>query len=191
MYSFQGKKICTVLLFLLALLSIAAVGQDAAPPPPTQAPDGPPPGEPRGQREPGFRMAPPGRWWDDSDLAQRIGITSEQRQKMDDIFNSARLKLIDLRAALEKEEAIMDPLVQADSPDENKVLAQIDRVAQARAELEKANTRMLFELRHQLSHEQWVKLQAERPRDRGPRPGRRHDGADRRSGSPDTPPPAE
>jgi len=37
----------------------------------------------------------------------------------------------------------MEPLVSADPPDENKLLAPIDRVAQARAELEKANARML------------------------------------------------
>ena len=42
-------------------------------------------------------------------------------------------------------------------------LSQIDKVAQARAELEKANARMLLELRGQLNHEQWLKLQSERP----------------------------
>lgn len=106
-------------------------------------------------------------------MAQRVGISSDQQKKMDDIFNSTRLKLIDLFAAVQKQEAIMEPLVEADPPDENKVLAQIDRVAQARSELEKANARMLLELRRQLSHEQWVKLQAERPpmhRGRMPKP---------------------
>ena len=57
----------------------------------------------------------------------------------------------------------MEPLVAAEPPDENKLLAQIDKVAQARAELEKANARMLLELRGQLTHDQWVKLQSERP----------------------------
>ena len=63
---------------------------------------------------------------------------------MDDIFQQSRLKLIDLHAALQKEEATLDPLINADSPDETKVLAQIDKVAQARAELEKSNARMLL-----------------------------------------------
>ena len=61
---------------------------------------------------------------------------------MDDIFNASRLKLIDLFASVQKEEAVMEPLVSADPPDDNKVLSQIDRVAQARAELEKARARM-------------------------------------------------
>ena len=65
-------------------------------------------------------------------------------------------------------------MLEVDRPDEAKVLAQIDRVAQDRAELEKANARMLLGLRNVLTPEQWKKLQQEdRPRDRppgGPRP---------------------
>jgi hypothetical protein len=43
-------------------------------------------------------------------------------------------------------------------------------VAQARAELEKANARMLLGIRRVLTPDQWKKLQAETPRPgRGPR----------------------
>ncbi len=127
-------------------------------------------GHDRGMEGPGrssIHFGPPGRWWDDPAFAEKIGITADQKKKMDDIFTANRLKLIDLVAAVQKEEVIMEPLVQADPPDEAKVLAQIDKVAQGRAELEKANTRMLFDLRRQLNHDQWVKLQAERPPDYG------------------------
>ena len=122
-------------------------------------------GGPGGPGGPGgrLRMGPPGRWWDDPEFVKRLGLSDEQQTKMDEIFNTNRLKLIDQFAAVQKEEAIMEPLVAADPPDENKLLAQIDRVAQARAELEKANARMLLGIRRQLTHEQWLKLKAERP----------------------------
>jgi len=55
----------------------------------------------------------------------------------------------------------MEPLLAADQPDEGKILAQIDRVAQARAELEKANARMLLGLRRVLTSDQWKTLQAD------------------------------
>lgn len=126
--------------------------------------DGPPPGPGgRGPGRPYLQLGPPGRWWNDPDIAQRVGLSAEQVKKMDDIFTANRLKLIDRFAAVQKEETIMEPLVAADPPDENKLLAQIDKVAQSRAELEKANARMLLELRGQLNHEQWMKLQSERP----------------------------
>jgi Spy/CpxP family protein refolding chaperone len=83
-----------------------------------------------------------------------------QRKAMDDIFQQHRLTLVDLRATLEKAELSMEPMIQEDQPDEGKILAQIDKVAQARAELEKANARMLFDLRKQLTPDQWKQIQA-------------------------------
>ncbi len=107
----------------------------------------------------------------DPALVQKLGLTADQQKRIDAEFQQSRLKLIDLSAALQKEEAIMDPLLEADRPDESQVLAQIDRVAQARAELEKANARMLLGFRSVLTQDQWKKLQAEDPPRRGG-PGR-------------------
>jgi Spy/CpxP family protein refolding chaperone len=99
------------------------------------------------------------RWWSNPQMVELIGLTPDQVKKMDDIFQQHRLQLIDLNASLEKEEAILDPLVSAEQPDDAKVLAQIDKVAQARAELEKANSRMLWSVRRVLTQDQWKKLQ--------------------------------
>jgi Spy/CpxP family protein refolding chaperone len=120
-----------------------------------------------------------GRWWDNPRLTQELGITDDQKKKMDDIFQQHKLKLIDLDAALRKQEAIMQPLMEADQQDETKILAQIDAIAQARAELEKDRARMLYSIRQTLTPEQWKKLQTmahEGPRgmggERGPGAGR-------------------
>jgi Spy/CpxP family protein refolding chaperone len=100
-----------------------------------------------------------GKWWTSPDMAQKLSLTDDQKRKMDDIFQQHRLKLIDLQASLEKEEISLEPLVGADQPDDAKVFAQIDRVAQARAELEKANSRMLWQVRRVLTPDQWKQLQ--------------------------------
>lgn len=98
------------------------------------------------------------RFWRNTSTAQSLGLTTEQQQKMDDIFQQHRLRLIDLNAALEKEEVTLEPLVADDTLDDAKITAQIDRVAQARAELEKANGRMLLGIRKVLTPEQWRRL---------------------------------
>ncbi len=132
------------------------------------AQEGPPPMRPsRPPMERAFHN-PPGRWWTDPALVQKLGLTADQQKRIDALFQQSRLKLIDLSAALQKEEAMMEPLVEADRPEESQVLAQIDRVAQARAELEKANARMLLGFRGVLTQDQWKKLQAEDPPRRGP-----------------------
>lgn len=111
---------------------------------------------------------PPGRWWNNPQTAQKLALNSDQQKKMDDIFQQNRIKLIDLNAVLQKEEVMLEPLVAADQPDETRILAQIDKVAQARAELEKANARFLLGIRRVLTADQWKKLQAENPPGRGP-----------------------
>ena len=132
---------------------------------------GPPPMQPRhGPMDRSMHVGPPGKWWSDPRFVQILGLTSDQQKRMDDIFNQNRLKLIGLSAALQKEEAILEPLLAADRPDEPKILLQIDRVAQARAELEKGNARMLLGLRSVLTPEQWKRLQADAPRGQRPPP---------------------
>jgi transcriptional regulator with XRE-family HTH domain len=100
----------------------------------------------------------PGKWWKDSELMRKIGVSDEQVQKIEKIFQDHRLQLIDLHAALEKQEAILEPLIEADQPDEAQVIAQIDKVAQARANLEKSNAQMLLAIRRVLTVDQWKKL---------------------------------
>jgi len=102
----------------------------------------------------------PGTWWNNADTASKLALTKEQQKKMDDIFQQFRLTLIDLNASLSKEELILDPLIAAERLDEVKILTQIDRIAQARAELEKANSRMLLGIRQSLTMEQWTKIQS-------------------------------
>ncbi len=189
------KKI--ILLACITLLASGIVwAQDTAvapdpPDPPQMADPGPVPGPPGGQRfivqrggmDMGMRagevvhvgpgmgmMGPgPGKWWKNPDLAQKLALTDDQIGKMDKIFQDHRLKLIDLHASLEKQEVILEPMINADHPDEAQVLAQIDKVAQARAELEKANARMLLGIRNVLTPDQWKKLQAERAERRAAR----------------------
>ena len=110
---------------------------------------------------PDFRIAPPGMWWKNPDLVQKLTLTADQQKRMDDIFQKSRLDLIDLKAALERQEVLLQPMLAENPPDTNKVLAQIDKVAQARADLEKSNARMLLGIRGVLSPDQWTKLQTE------------------------------
>jgi Spy/CpxP family protein refolding chaperone len=106
----------------------------------------------------GMRLPGPGKWWKNSALMQKIGVNDDQVQRIEKIFQEHRLQLIDLHAALEKQEVMLEPLVEADRPDEAQVISQIDKVAQARANLEKSNAQMLLAIRRVLTVEQWKKL---------------------------------
>jgi periplasmic protein CpxP/Spy len=157
------------ILLLLALGSGAALCQESAPPPDGM---GPPPME--GRRPPmerAFHLGPHGRWWNNPDFVKKLSLTPDQQKKMEAVYAQSRPSLMDLLATVRKEEMAMEPLLSADQPDEGKILAQIDRLAAARAELEKANARMLLGLRRVLTPDQWKTLQANEPHGHFPRFG--------------------
>jgi len=162
-------------LAIAALLAagVAVRAQEAAPPPPE--------GGFQGHRPPMEgalgHLGGRGRFWNNPAIVEQLRLTDEQRKSMDAIYLQHRETLVDLRANLEKAELALEPLVKADQPDESRITTQIDQVAQARAELEKANARFLLAIRGKLTPEQWKQVQAfraERPqmlrrwRQRGP-----------------------
>ncbi len=99
-----------------------------------------------------------GKWWNRPALVRRLGITPAQQAKMDEILQQHRLKLVDLRANLQKAEIQLEPLVNADEPNDEQVMAQVKNVAEARAQLEEANARLLLAVRHQLTPTQWQQM---------------------------------
>ena len=172
MNSSRASKIAA---FLLAV-TLAAGSLSAQGPPPGPGPGGGPP--PHGQHGPGpmdraVHVGPPGRWWSDPRLVELLQLTADQQKAMDAVFELNRARLIELNNTLRREEAALKPLVAADNLDEPKVTVQIDLVAQARAELEKANGRMLIALRKLLVGDQWRRLQADDPGNRLDRPTHR------------------
>jgi periplasmic protein CpxP/Spy len=116
-----------------------------------------------GAQMPPGTLHPPGpdlgKWWKNSEIVRELGLSDAQINQIEQTFLEQRLKLIDLRAELEKQEARLQPLIEADQPDETKVSAQIDQVLAARGRLEKANAMMMLAIRRVLSVEQWKKLQ--------------------------------
>jgi periplasmic protein CpxP/Spy len=149
----HSKKKSPAWLSLLAILCLASTSLFAQE---WRGDDPGGPGAPPMERS--FHGVPRARWWDNPRLTQQLGLTDDQKKKLDDISQQHRLQLIDLNAALEKQEAVMRPLIESDQPDETKILAQIDAIAQARAELEKNRARMLFSFRQVLTPDQWKKL---------------------------------
>jgi Spy/CpxP family protein refolding chaperone len=125
-----------------------------------------------------------GQFWNNPNMVQQLTLTDDQRKAMDGIVQDHKMKLIDLRANLEKAEVTMGPMMKADTPDQKAIEAQIDKVVMARAELEKANARFLLDIRMQLKPDQWKQLQTLRMNQmqhQGMR-GDGHDGQDGRGG---------
>jgi Spy/CpxP family protein refolding chaperone len=167
------KRIAMIFLILgfIALISSAALTQDG--PGPIFLAQGPGamgmgpmgPGHDMGM---GPHHGPFGTWWKNSEVVKELQLTDAQVKQIEQTFLDYRLKLIDLRADVERQETKLQPLLEADQPNEHEVSSQVDLVVAARGKLEKTNTMMMLAIRRVLSVDQWKKLQAIERR-RGPR----------------------
>jgi Spy/CpxP family protein refolding chaperone len=101
-------------------------------------------------------------WWKDPELAQKVGLSDAQVQQLDKISYDSQMKMIDLQATLEKEQLTLRHELQADHPNEDEVLGQVDKVSQARAAVMRAHVQTMLATRNVLTAEQWKKLQTSR-----------------------------
>ena len=111
----------------------------------------------------GLQLGPPGRWWDDRQFAKSIGIDSTQQQRMDDVFGANKGTLVKLFKNLQHEESQLEKVTRVRELNEAQIFDQIDRVVQARGELEKANAHYLLQLRKEMTPEQAARLDDYRP----------------------------
>ena len=108
---------------------------------------------------PGVQLGPPGRWWDDKKFAKNVKLRPEQQARMDAIFEQNRGALLSRLETYQQAQRQMEELSRSSSPDEGALFAQIDRMAQARADLEKVNTHMLLQLRKEMDADQLSRLE--------------------------------
>jgi Spy/CpxP family protein refolding chaperone len=143
-----------LMCFALLLLPVLALAQASTPQPaPVPAPRAP--GDVFYFRRGGSDL---GAWWKDSEIVRQLQLSDAQVSQIEQTFLSTRLKLIDLRADVERQETLLQPLVDADQMDEAKISAQLDQVLAARNRLEKTSSMMMFDIRKVLTVEQWRKL---------------------------------
>lgn len=109
-------------------------------------------------------------WWD-MPVSKEIGLTDDQRAKVEKVVREYRNKLIDLRAALEKAEADLADAFNEENFDLKRASEAADRVAKGRADLSAAMSQMSVRLRSVLTVQQWRELQRRRPQQPQPHVG--------------------
>jgi Spy/CpxP family protein refolding chaperone len=115
---------------------------------------------------------PPGKWWENPTLVERLKLTDEQQGVIrDKVFDHA-LKMIDLKANVERRELELSDRVERSDFDPGQVRNAFQALQQARQRLESEHFELLLAIRQILSPEQWQALQELREERRRERPGR-------------------
>ncbi len=177
--------VCGACIFLMALM---AFGQEAPPPDNQKAPGNPGfpqmaqgpmrgmqgagmqrPGMQgagmRGMNEPRMMPGRPGGGPGNAiseimrpEIQKELGVTAEQRQKLEDIRFNAEKESIQRRAAMQVQRMELQRLVDADNPDRAAVDKKIQEVAQEEAALMKASINAGLNAKAVLTAEQRAKL---------------------------------
>ena len=157
-----------------------------------QAPPAPNAGGPGGKPHHMMNDRPMGAWWKNSEIASKLQLNDQQVQQLENTFYQHRLKLVDLRANIEKQDLAMQQLLDAPTPNDAAIMAQVDQRSAARNQLDREFTQMTLDFRKILTPDQWKQLRALMPPPPGPgmmkRFGHGPDGPGG-PGGPDAPPP--
>jgi Spy/CpxP family protein refolding chaperone len=98
-------------------------------------------------------------WWTNTAFVTRLGLTDDQKSRIERAFEASRQNLTTSRDQLEKEEAQLSKMLAAETLDRGGIATQINRVVQARGDLERVNSLMTLEMRGVLTSLQWSQVQ--------------------------------
>ena len=134
----------------------------------------------------GAQDMPPGKWWQNREMARELGLTAEQRESLDTIFIGAAPELIELRGETQKKALALRNQLDRPTLDRETIQKAAEDVSRARAQLFERELMMLVEMRGVLSEQQWnrfrnhIENRPMRGQGMGQRPGMRPGEAPRR-----------
>ncbi len=101
-----------------------------------------------------------GRWWSNPRVAERLGLTAEQKKRIQDIVFKSGERMVDMRAQKEKARLEMLRLLGADALDDAALEKALDRSAQAQCALEREMLSARLDVARVLTREQRVSMAA-------------------------------
>ncbi len=101
-----------------------------------------------------------GRWWSNPRVAERLGLSAEQKKRIQDIVFKSGERMVDMRAQKEKARLEMLRLLGADTLDDAALEKALDRSAQAQCALEREMLAARLDVARVLSKDQRVTMAA-------------------------------
>jgi Spy/CpxP family protein refolding chaperone len=101
-----------------------------------------------------------GKFWKKEKVREKLEMNDDEVRTLEQIFARHQQKLIDLEADVEQVKGRLDALLADDRSDDGQVLAEVDALEHARANLGKARVTMLLEMRRVLTPAQRERLAA-------------------------------
>ena len=114
---------------------------------------------------------PGGKWWKRPVVVESLKLSTEQQERLDEVFMKNRRTFVDLKADVDRRTIDLEDLLASRDVDSRKVAAASEALEQARGRLGKARTMMVVEMRGILTEVQWKQIVDRRDQWRAEREG--------------------
>ena len=104
---------------------------------------------------------PHGKWWRMPEVAKKLDLTSEEQQKLDDLFVQSRRQLIDLKSNVEKEKLELELILDQQNFNEPACMDRFKRFQDARTNLTNERFKFLVKVRKLLGLDRYRQLKTE------------------------------
>jgi len=104
---------------------------------------------------------PPGKWWRRPEIAQSLGLTAEQQDKLENVWRAASSDLIDFKGEVEKQNIALRIELDRPALDRRAVQNAAARLNVARGRLFERELMMLVDMRGVLTDAQWSRMRAQ------------------------------
>ena len=104
---------------------------------------------------------PPGKWWKNPAVAQRLALDADQQARLDTIFRDSANDLIDQRAEIDKLTIALRSELDQTTLNRDNLRRLSAALTQARGRLFERELMMLADMRGVLSREQWQQLRTQ------------------------------
>jgi Spy/CpxP family protein refolding chaperone len=116
---------------------------------------------------------PPGKWWKNRPVINQLNLTTDQQNRIEELWMQNRRNLIAKKAELDRRTLDLSELLSREVAEEASALRAYEQVQAARAEVEREVFLMRIRIKNLLSHEQQLRLEEVANRLRGGTPANR------------------
>ena len=107
---------------------------------------------------------PLGKWWQDPANVQKLNLTQEEVDTLDEAFNTRARKFMELKHAIELEQFELNGLMEGKTLDEPALMAQFNKLESARANLSQERFQYFVQIRKILGPDRFQKIKRFRQR---------------------------
>jgi Spy/CpxP family protein refolding chaperone len=159
-------KMLSTLGLAVVLFALPAMAQEedvlierSVPPAPPAPPIPPMMPFPRGG--PMMMALPPPAYGIPPHVVEKLGLSKDLVQRVQDLTYEANEQLITLEADLKRAQLALDKLLRAENPSDNAVMQQLETVGRAEMAVRKNRVGLMLQIKRLLGPDTWQKVEAE------------------------------